>query len=74
VNLEYARDLRLGISDDGTGIDPETVSSGKEGHFGLNGMRERASRINARLTVENASPSGTAINLVVPGRIAFTNR
>jgi signal transduction histidine kinase/ligand-binding sensor domain-containing protein len=74
VILEYARDLRLGISDDGTGIDPETVSSGKEGHFGLNGMRERASRINARLTVENASPSGTAINLVVPGRIAFTNR
>ena len=71
--LEYGRDLRLSIADDGVGIDQDTLNHGKNGHFGLRGMRERASRINARLALEGASPSGTVISLVVPGRIAFSH-
>jgi hypothetical protein len=53
------------------GIDAVTVSEGKEGHFGLQGMRERAVRIGAKLTLASSANSGTEITLVVPGDIAF---
>jgi signal transduction histidine kinase len=71
VTLEYAHDLTLRISDNGGGIEPEVVDQGKEGHFGLRGMRERAERINAKFSLASSANSGTTITLVVPGRIAF---
>jgi signal transduction histidine kinase len=71
VGLTYARDLTLRIVDNGTGMDPAVAASGRDGHFGLQGMRERATRIGARLTVETSAGAGTEITLVVPGRIIF---
>ena len=71
VILEYARDLTLRIRDDGAGIDPAMAAKGKDGHFGLAGMRERAARIDGRFTIDTAAASGTAVTLVVPGRVAF---
>jgi signal transduction histidine kinase len=50
VTLAYDRDLILRVQDNGVGIDPAILSGGKDGHFGLRGMRERAARIGARLT------------------------
>jgi signal transduction histidine kinase len=72
VMLEYAHDLTLRVRDDGVGIDPAVLETGKDGHFGLRGMRERAARIGARLVIDTPSPSGTTVTLVVPGRVAFT--
>jgi signal transduction histidine kinase/ligand-binding sensor domain-containing protein len=72
VLLEYARDLTLRIRDDGVGIDPAVLKQGKDGHFGVRGMRERAARIGGRLEIETAPRSGTVVTLVVPGRVAFT--
>jgi signal transduction histidine kinase len=43
VELIYARDLALRVSDNGTGIDPAVADRGKDGHFGLQGMRARCS-------------------------------
>jgi len=71
VAIEYGRNLTLRISDNGAGIDGAVVETGKEGHFGLPGMRERAQRISATLTIASRPESGTAITLIVPGRIAF---
>lgn len=71
VTLEYGHDLTLRISDNGAGIDAEIVEQGKDGHFGLRGMRERAERISSKFTLASAPESGTAITLVVPGRVAF---
>ncbi len=71
VTLEYARDLTLRVSDNGAGIDSEVVEKGKEGHFGLPGMKERAERIGAKFTLHTSPQSGTTITLVVPGRSAF---
>jgi len=71
VTLKYGHDLTLSVSDNGAGIDPDVVDKGKEGHFGLRGMRERAERIGSKLTLVSSPESGTAITLVVPGRIAF---
>ena len=71
VTLEYAHDLTLRISDNGAGIDSEIVEEGKEGHFGLHGMRERAERIGSKFSLVSSPGSGTVITLVVPGRIVF---
>ena len=71
VTLEYAHDLTLHISDNGVGIDSEVLEKGKDGHFGLRGMRERAERIGGKLSMASSPDSGTVITLIVPGRIAF---
>ena len=63
--------LSLRVIDNGCGIDPEILRLGREGHWGLSGMRERANRIGARLKVFSTTSLGTAIELSVPGRIAF---
>jgi signal transduction histidine kinase/ligand-binding sensor domain-containing protein len=71
ITLEYARDLTLGVSDDGVGMDAVTSEKEKEGHFGLRGMRERAARIGGKFTLVSSPGSGTVITLVVPGSMAF---
>jgi signal transduction histidine kinase/ligand-binding sensor domain-containing protein len=70
VQLRYAQDLILRVNDDGVGIDAEIVTQGKTGHFGLQGMRERAARIGAKLHL-SSSRLGTRIELVVPGTVIF---
>ena len=42
----------LRISNDGTPFDPETAPGAKEGHFGLEGMKQRARRIGASVRFE----------------------
>jgi signal transduction histidine kinase/ligand-binding sensor domain-containing protein len=72
VELEYVPSrLRLLVRDNGSGIDPDVVRVGRDGHWGLSGMRERAERIGARFRVLSAASAGTEIELSVPGHIAF---
>ncbi len=71
VELRYDHDLVIRVRDNGKGIDPAIASDGKEGHFGLKGMRERTARIGAKLTVDSSAASGTEITLIVPGDIAY---
>ena len=66
VELQYDDDLILTVRDNGVGIDLSVISEGKEGHFGLQGMRERADRIMAKLTVETSASNGTEIKLLIP--------
>jgi PAS domain S-box-containing protein len=55
--------LLLRIRDDGKGFDAKAVP---EGHLGLAGMRARAARIGASLTVASRPTEGTVIEVVVP--------
>ncbi len=71
VELRYAQDLSVCVKDNGVGIDPVVAAQGKDGHFGLQGMRERAARIGAKLSIASSAVSGTEIKLVVPGGIVF---
>ena len=71
VELTYAEDLILRVQDNGTGIDAAIAGGGREGHFGLQGMRERADRIMAKLTIETSAALGTEMKLVVPGSIIY---
>jgi len=71
VELSYAQDLSLRISDNGAGIDPDIMRRGKQGHFGLQSMRERAARIMGKFSIESSAASGSVINLTVPGGIIY---
>ena len=72
VELEYAPEqLRILVRDNGVGVDPDVVKAGREGHWGLSGMRERAKRIGASLRVLSRAAAGTEVELVIPGGVAF---
>lgn len=72
VELRYAQDLTLCVKDNGLGIDATVLDKGRDGHFGLQGMRERAARIGGKLSLVSSATSGTEIKLVVPGEIIFS--
>ena len=75
VDVAYlANHLRILVRDDGCGIDPEVLHTGREGHWGLSGMRERAERIGARLKVWSRGGSGTEVELLVPSHVAFPSQ
>jgi len=57
------REVRLEVRDWGIGFDPEAVESG---HFGLEGIRQRARLLGGRLTIESAAGFGTLVQVVVP--------
>jgi signal transduction histidine kinase/ligand-binding sensor domain-containing protein len=70
--LEYTPDqFRIIVRDDGCGMDPDVLQSGREGHWGLSGMRERSTRIGASLKVLSARGAGTEIDLAIPAKAAF---
>jgi signal transduction histidine kinase len=71
VELTYNHNVQLKVRDNGKGIDDKTLESGKAGHFGLEGMRERADRIGAKLAVRTAPNNGTEVTLLVPGSVVF---
>jgi nitrate/nitrite-specific signal transduction histidine kinase len=48
------------------------MAAGREGHWGLQGMRERAQQIGAHLDIWSQAGAGTEIELRIPGAIAYT--
>ncbi len=72
--LFQRRRFALRISDDGIGIDPAILGGGRERHFGLTGMRERARRIRGRISIASRPGGGTEIELVISGAIAYRAR
>jgi signal transduction histidine kinase len=75
VELEYAVSyLRVLVRDNGVGIDPDVLRSGRDGHWGLSGMKERTERIGGKLRVLSRAVAGTEVELSVPGRIAFKEK
>lgn len=67
AEIEYLpKKLRLVIRDNGTGIDPHVLQSGRESHWGLIGMRERAKSIGAHFRVWSRRKAGTEVEISVP--------
>jgi signal transduction histidine kinase len=70
AEIEYRpTELRIAVRDNGCGIDPRRLE--RNGHWGLQGMRERADRIGARLRILSKVALGTEVELRVPSMIAF---
>jgi signal transduction histidine kinase/streptogramin lyase len=72
VEIDYsASNLRMLIRDNGCGIDPQVLRAGRDGHWGLPGMRERAEKVGAKLRLWSRAAAGTEVELTVPSHIAF---
>ncbi len=73
VEIRYDNErFRLRVRDDGKGIDAAVLSAqSREGHYGLPGMRERATLMGAKLTVWSEVDAGTEVEVRVPASIAY---
>jgi signal transduction histidine kinase len=54
------------VHDDGQGFAPGGASPAPQGHFGLQGMRERMERLGGSLTIESHPGDGTTVTATVP--------
>jgi ligand-binding sensor domain-containing protein len=67
VDLRYHPDeLTLTISDNGVGFQSTDPTLPAKGHFGLQGMRERAVQIGGTLNIESSPERGTIVTLLAP--------
>jgi len=67
LDLRYhPNELTLKICDNGIGFKSIDTTLPAQGHFGLQGMRERAVQIGGTLNVESSSESGTIVTLRAP--------
>jgi nitrate/nitrite-specific signal transduction histidine kinase len=65
------KDLRLRVLDDGCGMTEEQLNRRGSGHYGIQGMHERAERIGATLSIRSWVGGGTEINLSVPAHLVY---
>jgi len=76
VELAYSRDdFGLSVRDDGAGM-PEDIlrNAGKEGHWGLAGMRERAAALGGSLALRRRQPAGTEVCLQLPAHRVYPHQ
>jgi signal transduction histidine kinase len=66
--------ISLIVRDDGIGIDAATLNKGREGHWGLFGMRERAQKIAGHVEIWSEHGAGTEIELKVPAKVAYPRK
>jgi signal transduction histidine kinase len=67
VEIAYSpRKLRVTVRDNGTGIEPQLLHSGRKAHWGLTVMRERAANIGAHLRIRTRPKAGTELVLSLP--------
>lgn len=65
--IEYGRRFTATVSDDGVGIGNDVLATGQvAGHFGLRGLRERATRLGGHVEWKTEAGRGTAVTLAVP--------
>jgi signal transduction histidine kinase len=58
--------LTVTVRDDGVGFEPDAQAGAALGHFGLEGMRDRAERLGGSLAIESRKDGGTTITARVP--------
>ncbi len=74
IEMEITYDpasLFVRVRDNGCGIDREILDSGRKGHWGLSGMRERAQNIGGQLSIWSSPDAGTEIELKAPAKVAY---
>ena len=58
--------LLFSVTDDGTGFDPEHCNGPLQGHFGLDGIRERLARLDGSISFETPRSGGTRAVIRMP--------
>lgn len=58
--------------DNGAGFPENVLTAGSaEGHWGLVGIRERATKLHARIGLRNNEPQGALVEIVLRARVAY---
>ncbi len=57
--------LKFSVSDDGRGFDPESAPSIDQGHFGLQGIRERVDTFGGSISIDSSPGRGTRVDVTV---------
>jgi len=72
VEITYtSASVYVRVWDNGCGMDPEILGSGRRGHWGLSGMRERARKIGGHLSIWSKPGRGTEIDVTIPAKVAY---
>jgi signal transduction histidine kinase len=67
ITLRLSRGhAELVIEDNGCGFDPAAAPGHHDGHFGLQGMRERTKRLGGQIELSSAPGHGTTLRVKVP--------
>jgi signal transduction histidine kinase len=66
--------LRVRLRDNGVGILEEVLQAGRPNHWGISGMRERADKISAKLSIWSREGEGCEIELLVPACVAYSTQ
>jgi signal transduction histidine kinase len=67
IRLQFSPEKTgLHIADDGRGFAPENCPGPKDGHFGLQGIRERAERMGGEMRVASGPDAGTTLQVEIP--------
>ena len=67
-------ELSMRIRDDGVGIEEHILKEGRrDGHLGLENMRERSRNIGAQLDLWSRTGVGTEVELRIPAGLAYTS-
>jgi ligand-binding sensor domain-containing protein/signal transduction histidine kinase len=67
-----SRQFCVRVRDDGRGIDDKILEAGgRSGHWGLQGMHERAQKIGGQLKFWSRQDTGTEVELTVPAATAY---
>ena len=57
--------LLFSVQDDGCGFDPENHPGVRQGHFGLQGIRERVNRFGGTVEIASAPGKGTKVSITI---------
>jgi len=58
--------LHFSVRDNGRGFDPERAPGIRDGHFGLQGIRERIETLEGTIEIESAVGRGTKVSMSLP--------
>jgi signal transduction histidine kinase len=73
VDLNWGDErLVVRVRDDGVGLDPKLIAQGRDGHWGLQGMRERTRQLGGSLEIRSESDAGTVVELSIPAGRAYS--
>ncbi|MBR3820778.1 MAG: sensor histidine kinase, partial [Kiritimatiellae bacterium] len=64
-SLENGDTLLFSVSDDGCGFDPQTRPGVAQGHFGLQGVRERVNQFDGEMNIESTPGKGSRISILM---------
>jgi signal transduction histidine kinase len=64
-SLENGDTLRFSVSDNGCGFDPESRPGVMQGHFGLQGVRERVNQFDGKMNIESTPGKGSRVSILL---------